>query len=76
MDLASNLQNARFRETVTCQGSQSGHGGWVQYGTVGEIPAEGCLCIDFVYVLTARSATACEDQFQFAGGYDQMVGNN
>ena len=76
MDLAGNLQNPRFRETVPCQGSQSSHCHWVQYGTVGEIPAEGCLRIDFVYVLTARAATAREDQFQFAGGYDQMVGDN
>ena len=76
MDLAGNLQNPRFRETVPRQGSQSEHGGWVQYCAVRYVPAEGCLGIDFVYVLTARSATACKDQFQFAGRYDQMVCNN
>ncbi len=76
MDLAGNLKNPRFRQTVPCQSSQSGHGAWVQYGAVCYVPTKRCLRIDFVYVLTARSATACKDQFQFAGRYDQMVCNN
>ncbi len=76
MNLAGDLQDTGVRKLAPCQSTQSPHSSWVQYGAVGEIPAEGRFGVHFVHILAARASTARENQFHFARRYDQMLGNN